>query len=81
MKDKWNVLEECNDDDGNPTCWAIKINNKKYGKFIWITETVSKNDTVEYAIEADINGEFRTLITCKSLTSAKRWVTMNILNK
>lgn len=75
MKVKWKVIEECNDDDGTPTCWAAQVNSEKYGKFIWICHT-QEGYEVQYC---SCTGEdFFTLKICKSLSSAKRWVTQYI---
>lgn len=32
----WNVIHECDDAKGNPTCWSAEINHSKYGKYVWI---------------------------------------------
>lgn len=72
---KWNVIHEMDEEEtGNPTCWAAEINSPKYGKFIWITlDYLDK-----YNVEISTDGAFKTLISCKSLASAKRWVTRYI---
>lgn len=70
---KWKIVHECDDEDGNPTQWALEINHSKYGKFCWI------NNMEDYfGIEVDY-GELIELKQCKSLASAKRWVTMNLV--
>lgn len=69
----WNPIFECDDEDGNPTVWASEVNSDSYGKFIWI----EKYDEKEYHITA-CNPEWYTLKICKSLASAKRWVSSNI---
>lgn len=74
MKNKWNVIHDCDDDDGQPTCWAKEVNHCRYSKYVWI----SKQGDTEYAVEVIPDAETRTLMTCKSLTSAKRWVAINI---
>lgn len=73
MKLKWRVIGECNDDDGNPTCWAAQVNSDTIGKFIWIYLTLEG-----YEVQKCVGREFVTLKICKSLTSAKRWVAQNI---
>ena len=75
MKNKWEVIHECDDEDGNPTCWSMNIDHEKYGRFVWIT--FGSND--KYNIEVNRDGFDKTLLQCKTLTSAKRWVTSNIL--
>lgn len=70
----WKVVEECNDDNNNPTVWANTINNERYGKYCWITF-----DGKNYLVEVSSSGKFITLAKCKSLKSAKRWVSMNLL--
>ena len=32
---KWNIVHECDDDNGNPTQWAAEINHPDYGRFVW----------------------------------------------
>ena len=71
---KWEPILECRDDDGNDTCWSAKIPNKKYPihyDIIWIVFNGNG-----YTVESKVYGE---LTTCKTLTSAKRWVTMNLI--
>ncbi len=73
LKD-WKVVEECNDDNNNPTVWANTINNERYGEYCWITF-----DGKNYLIEVSSAGDFITLVKCRSLSSAKRWVTRYLL--
>jgi len=73
MKNTCNIAHDCDRENGEPTCWAREINHPKYGKFVWITE----NENGLYDVEVD-RGEFITLVTCKTLTSAKRWVSTNL---
>lgn len=30
---KWEVVHECDDENGNPTQWASEINHPRYGKY------------------------------------------------
>lgn len=73
----WRVVEESNDDSGNPTCWSREINSDRYGKYVWI----SKFGEDAYAVEVESGGYgyIQGLKICKSLASAKRWVTMNLV--
>lgn len=73
MKNIWNIVHDCDGENGEPTCWAKEINHPKYGKFVWITE----NENCLYDVEVN-RVEFITLVTCKTLTSAKRWVSKNL---
>ena len=69
MKNIWNVVHESDDENGNPTLYSLKL---KEGKFYWIEETNKGFDVIDT--------DARTVLkTCKSLTSAKRWVTENLL--
>lgn len=68
------VVKESNDDNGNPTVWANTIDSEKYGKYCWITF-----DGKNYLVEVCSIGNFITLVKCKSLRSAKRWVTINLI--
>ena len=60
----WKVVEDC--DAYN---YVLEINHKKYGRYVWVTETIDG-----YNVEVCIGNSFKTLMTCKSLPSAKRWV-------
>ena len=73
MKKQWEIIQECNTDDGQPTQWCKEINHYKYGRYVWIN--YMKN---YFSIEVD-HGGFIELKQCKSLASAKKWVTMNLL--
>ena len=69
----WNIVHECDDEEGNPVQWATEINHPKYGKYCWI------NDMGDYfGVEVDYGG-FTELFKCKSLISAKRWVTTHLM--
>lgn len=73
---EWEIIHDCDDEDGNPTCWVTEINSSKYGKYLWI----SHNGENQFDVEVDkgniaMDGtSLLVLATCKSLTSAKRWV-------
>lgn len=70
MKTQWNVVHECDMDDGTPTEWALKVAENK---FIWIDALFNGTfDVIHYDAQ-------KVLKNCKSLSSAKRWVTMNLL--
>lgn len=79
MKLKWEVIHECDDENGNPTEWAAEINHPKYGQFCWIDD-MSDNEETQFSVFVD-NGtiEMKELMRCKSLTSAKRWVARNLV--
>ena len=72
----WKPILECDDEEGNHTCWSAEVNHEKYGKFVWITMLADR-----YHVEYDNNGFFETLANCKSLSSAKKWVTSNMMYK
>lgn len=75
MSKKWKTIHECDDANGNPTCWVLEINHEDHGKWIWIT----LNSNKKYNIEIYPNQYYTILATCKSLSSAKNWVKRNIL--
>lgn len=86
MANKWEIIHESDTDNGKPTSWALEINHEKYGKYVWITGLLDNDEEtiVQYDVEvAEYYGihldEMKTLAECKSLASAKRWVTMNLL--
>ena len=72
MKRTWNVVHECDGEDGNPTQWSTEINHPKYGRFCWINDIGNG-----FNVEVDYGGIIE-LAKCKSLASAKRWVAMNL---
>lgn len=71
----WEIVHECDDDNGNPTQWCAIIDHPKYGKFCWITDMAD-----HFSIEVDCEG-FVEIMKCKSLPSAKKWVTTQLMNK
>lgn len=70
MELKWEIIEEMNDDDGSPTCWATETIRHRYGKYCWITMTSED----KYAVEVLIGKEYTTLKEFKTLNGAKRYV-------
>jgi len=60
----WNIVHECDMEDGTPTEWSTKIGNK----FYWIDEVADGTFDV---IDSDAH---TVLANCKSLDGAKRWV-------
>lgn len=70
IKHTWNIVHDCDGENGEPTCWSKEILHPNYGRFVWIAE----NTDGGFDVIVDIG----TVITCKSLASAKRWVAMNI---
>lgn len=68
----WNVIHECDDENGNPTQWAAEINDSRYGKYCWIND-ISSGANKTFNVEVDCNG-FVELVQCKSLSNAKQWV-------
>ena len=85
-KKKWEIIHESDTESGKPTCWALEINHEKYGKYVWISGYLAEDEeTIEtYVVEVAYYyntrlDEMKPLVECKSLASAKRWVTMNLL--
>ena len=70
MRRKWEIVHDCDLEDGTPTTWSLKAGQKK---FYWICEVSDKTFDV-------IDSDNHTILeNCKTLRSAKRWVTMNLL--
>ena len=68
----WKPVIDCDDDEGNPTVWAIRIDSYRYGRFCWISDIGDGFEiTTSYSQE-------RPIKVCKTLASAKRWVAMHI---
>ena len=78
---EWKIVHESDTDNGKPTCWALEINHKIYGKYVWITGLLDYDEEtiVQYNVEVIPDKDARILVECKSLASAKRWVAMNLL--
>ena len=78
---KWEIVHESDDENGNPTTWAIDIRGTEHEErlhslFIWITKVNER----EYEIEIDpYSMGFIRKMTCKTFSAAKRWVTMYLL--
>lgn len=70
MRRKWEIVPEMDLDDGTPTEWSLKVAD---GKFYWIDEM---SDGTFNVIATDAH---TVLMNCKSLASAKRWVTRNLI--
>lgn len=70
MEREWTIVHDCDLDDGTPTEWSLKIAD---GKFYWIAET---SDGIFDVINHDAH---TVLMSCKTLTGAKRWVASNLL--
>ena len=70
MDREWKVVHDCDLDDGTPTEWSLEVAK---GKFYWIAEA---SDGIFNVINHDAH---TVLMTCKTLTSAKKWVEMNLL--
>ena len=71
-KNKWNIIHECDLEDGTPTEWALKVADNV---FYWIDMRTDSSFDV-------IDSDNKTVLkNCKSLSGAKRWVAMNIVKK
>lgn len=76
MKLKWEAVLECDDEDtGEHTCWYAEVNHPRYGRCVWIGKAAENSFNIEYCT----SNNFYIIKTCKSLTSAKRWVSMNLI--
>ena len=70
MKNKWEIVHDCDDDQGNPTTYSLKTSD---GKYYWICKA-------EFNTFDVIDHDACTILkNCKNLSSAKRWVTINLL--
>jgi len=70
IKSQWDIVHECDLEDGTPTEWVLKVSDRK---FYWIDEVSDGTFDI-------IDNDARTvLMNCKTLASAKRWVTINLL--
>lgn len=70
MKNKWEVLHDCDDDNGNPSVYFLKVGENKY----YFLELL--HDGMVDVIDCDCH---TVLMTCRNLVSAKRWVSINLL--
>ena len=67
---EWHIIHECDTENGTPTQLSKEIDHPKYGQYVWIELTY--NNTY------DVVANDTVLKNCKSLTSAKRWVSTNL---
>jgi hypothetical protein len=70
---KWEVVHECDEDDGSSTQWAAEIHSSKYGKYAWI-DLLPNGD---YLISSSKQDKIKVI--SRSLQRAKAWVTSYML--
>ena len=71
-KFEWKSIRDGFDEEDPDQIWAARANSDKYGRFIWITDTGEGFEITSSRYENS------PIITCRSLTSAKRWASINI---
>ena len=71
-KYEWHPIEEMDLDDGTHTCYATEIGDF----YIYCTQLADGTWDVE-SKRKHCEG-FASLVNCKTLASAKRWVTRNL---
>lgn len=49
---KWQILHDCDGENGEPTCWVKEVHHPDYGRFVWIT----KNSNGKFDVEVDWMG-------------------------
>ena len=80
---EWEIIHEGDTDSGKPTSWVLEVDGPTYGKYIWISGDLDCDEEtiLEYRVEfySRAKNDMINLKTCKSLASAKRWVSMHIL--
>lgn len=79
MKNKyiWNPIEEMDDEiTGDCTCYSAST-GRKDKPFVWLTEFPDGWHVETKRADED---DFRCLKVCKTLSSAKRWASSNLLN-
>ncbi len=69
---KWNIVHECDDDNGEPTQWACKLTEDD--QFVWIDKIGER----AYGITNKASGD-DYLYVAGSLQGAKRWVNKNLI--
>ena len=71
MKNQWRIVHDC-DENGNPCVWTKEINSIECGKFVWITD-IGNGFEITTSEEPE-----EPIMICKTLKSAKKWVSINI---
>ena len=56
MKNKWEIIYECDDEEDNPTCWALEINHEKHGKYVGMHAHNNQQLAFANTIEATARG-------------------------
>jgi len=74
MKSKWHIVHDCNGENGEPSCWSREINHPRYGRYVWI----SRNAGDKFDVEVMPHDDVKLLASCRSLASAKRWVSVHL---
>lgn len=67
MKNKWEIVHEDDDENGNPSIWSLEINHEKYGRWCWISA-----EGKVFVVSVKRGSDMIELMACKTLTSAKR---------
>lgn len=73
---KWDIIHECDDDNGQPTCWSKEINHPKHGKYVWISkETLLYNfiNNAPVSELAVLRHLLRLLILCWFRLFLRKW--------
>lgn len=70
---EWEVVHECDEEDGNPTQWVAEIHSKRYGKYAWI-DLLPNGD---YLISASRQDKIKVI--ARHLPKAKAWVSSYML--
>lgn len=80
-KKEYVAVHDCDTDEGLVTCWSLEINHPQYGKYVWITAMLDYDEKtiLHYNVEVYFVDNIHTLVSCKTMTSAKRWISRNLL--
>lgn len=81
-KPEWIEVLETKDENGNISVYSMDISGTELevllnSRFLWIEK--KPGGTVDILICHHMHEEWIVKHTCKTLASAKRWVTMNLL--
>lgn len=52
----WEIIHECDDEDGKPTQWCAEINHPKYGKYCWINDIGTGLTEKAFNVEVKADG-------------------------
>lgn len=74
---EWNVVHECDNDDGTPQVWSAQVDSPIYGKYIYIEKVYEHSYDITYTVGEKSRRLNSDSTDFYSLADAKNWVEDN----